>query len=176
MFWCFVIIDANVRYWRFKSRFTRYQNNTAMYYWSLCRSALVCNNMFASLLVDKELHGNILYSAPFVRVSVIFISTFLKQFNKLLNVISETQFYISTFLNSLMEFVCKFFHHYWYSKFLTIFFSYILTFIFIYYSRFYIFGIFDIHTWYFSFSYLIFFKRLFLTFIFKVLQESNLDC
>lgn len=34
------------------------------------RSALVCNNMFASLLVDKGLHGNILYSAPFVRAKI----------------------------------------------------------------------------------------------------------
>mgnify|MGYP001390553708 CR=1 FL=1 len=45
------------------------------------RSALVCNNMFASLLVDKQLHGNILYSAPFVRVSSYsFIHSFIHLF------------------------------------------------------------------------------------------------
>jgi hypothetical protein len=34
----------------------------------LCRSALVCNNTFASLLVDSGLHGHIFYSAPQIQV------------------------------------------------------------------------------------------------------------
>jgi len=35
------------------------------------RSALVCNNTFAALLVDLGLHGNILYSAPEVRKKIV---------------------------------------------------------------------------------------------------------